>query len=256
VHPDVRKNLLNMKAFVEGARALSCWLSTQLDLAMKEKDPVKQQEADDLVSLLTPIVKSFFTDYGSATANLGMQIYGGHGYIHEYGMEQFARDARITQIYEGANGIQALDLVGRKLAQGFGRLLRRFFHPVQADLERWQENGEMMEFLMVFAKGFGKLQQATAHIAQKGMSDPNEAGAASVDYLNLFGFVAIGYMWMQMIEKAQEGLKAGAGDKAFYEAKIKTGRFYMQKIMPETSALFIKIMAGADSLMDFDEGEF
>lgn len=256
VHADIRKNLLEMKSFIEGARALSCWLASNLDTATKNKDPQKRQEADDLVTLLTPIVKSFFTDHGFNTTNKGVQIYGGHGYIHEYGMEQFVRDARITQIYEGANGIQALDLVGRKLATGFGRLLRRFFHPVQADLEKWQETPDLLEFLMPFAKGFGKLQQATALIAQKGMSNPDEAAAASTDYLNLFGYVAIGYMWMRMAEQAQKALSGNPENKSFYTSKLKTARFFMQKIMPETSALFIKITAGANPVMDIEEGEF
>ncbi len=258
VHPDVRRNLLTIKAFVEGARALACMVGMKIDESIKHPDPKTREAADDLVALLIPIIKGFLTDYGFLSTNLGVQVFGGYGYIHEYGMEQFVRDARISQIYEGTNGIQALDLVGRKLSQGAGRLLRRFFHPLQADLERWQEMPELVELMMPLVKALGKLQQATIHIAQKGMANPEEAGAAASDYLHLFGFVAIGYMWMKMAEAAVEGLKKGdtTGQKAFYETKIKTARFFMERMMPETNSLFAKIMSGAKPLMDFDISEF
>ncbi len=171
-------------------------------------------------------------------------------------MEQYVRDARIAQIYEGANGIQALDLVGRKMPKDFGRLLRQFFHPVQADLEKHQTNPELQEFVFPLAKAFGKLQQATALIAQKGMKNPDEAGAASTDYLHLFGYVALGYMWLQMVQVAKDKLPEANGNAGFYENKIKTARYYMQKVMPEANACFQRIMAGADPIMDFDEAAF
>jgi len=183
VHPDIRRLLLKSKSIVEASRALSYWTSLNLDIAEKHPDADKRQEADDLVALLTPIIKAYQTDMGLEIAVDMQQVYGGHGYIAEWGMEQYVRDARIAQIYEGTNGIQALDLVGRKMPQSFGRLLRRFFHPVQKFIELNQADESLQEFIFPLAKAFAKLQQSTAIIAQKGLENPDEAGAASVDYL-------------------------------------------------------------------------
>ena len=256
VHPDVRKNLMTMRAYTEGCRALACWIGLNIDIFNKHPDPAVRAEADDLVALMTPIVKAFFTDIGFETTNMGVQIYGGHGYIREYGMEQFVRDARIAQIYEGANGIQALDLVGRKLPQDMGRLLRRFFHPVSEFLEENQEDPALLEFVIPLAKAFGKLQQATALIAQRGMKNPDEAGAASTDYLRLFALVAVGFMWARMVKVAQEKLPQANGDARFYDTKIRTARFYMTKLLPQVNALFLTIMAGSAPLMDIDADAF
>ena len=257
VHPDVRRNLLTAKAFVEGARALGLWVSLQLDIETHSADPKAREAANDLLALMTPIVKSYFTDAGFETANLAMQIYGGHGYIHENGVEQFARDARITQIYEGANGIQALDLVGRKLPANMGRSLRRFFHPVAQFIAENQTDAAFGELLLPYAKAFGKLQQATAFIAQKGLVNPDEAGAASSPYLRMFALVAIGFMWLKMAKAAGVKLAGGAnGQAAFYSSKLKTARFFMTKILPETEQHFRTIMAGSKPLMDFAVDEF
>jgi alkylation response protein AidB-like acyl-CoA dehydrogenase len=256
VHPDVRKNLMTMRAYTEGCRALACWIGLNIDIVNKHPDPAVKAEADDLVALMTPIVKAFFTDIGFETTNMGVQIYGGHGYIREYGMEQFVRDARIAQIYEGANGIQALDLVGRKLPQDMGRLLRRFFHPVSEFLEENQEDPALLEFVIPLAKAFGKLQQATALIAQRGMKNPDEAGAASTDYLRLFALVAVGFMWARMVKVAQTKLPQANGNARFYDTKIRTARFYMTKLLPQVNALFLTIMAGAAPLMDIDAEAF
>ena len=256
VHPDVRKNLMTMRAYTEGCRALACWVGLNIDVFSKHPDPAVRDEADDLVALMTPIVKAFFTDIGFETTNMGVQIYGGHGYIREYGMEQFVRDARIAQIYEGANGIQALDLVGRKLPQDMGRLLRRFFHPVSEFLEENQEDPALLEFVIPLAKAFGKLQQATALIAQRGMKNPDEAGAASTDYLRLFALVAVGFMWARMVKVAQARLPQANGDARFYDTKIRTARFYMTKLLPQVNALFLTIMAGSAPLMDIDADAF
>ena len=256
VHPDVRKNLMTMRAYTEGCRALACWVGLNIDVLSKHPDPAVRAEADDLVALMTPIVKAFFTDIGFETTNMGVQIYGGHGYIREYGMEQFVRDARIAQIYEGANGIQALDLVGRKLPQDMGRLLRRFFHPVSEFLEENQEDPALLEFVIPLAKAFGKLQQATALIAQRGMKNPDEAGAASTDYLRLFALVAVGFMWARMVKVAQARLPQANGDARFYDTKIRTARFYMTKLLPQVNALFLTIMAGSAPLMDIDADAF
>lgn len=257
VHPDVRKMLLTGKAFTEGARAMSYWVGMMLDISQRHPDKAVRAEADDFVALMTPIVKAYQTDMGTAVSNLAIQVHGGHGYIWEYGVEQYARDARIAEIYEGTNGIQALDLVGRKMGQGYGRLLRRFFHPVADFIETESENGAMMEFVMPLAKAFMKLQQATATIAQKGMKDPNEAGAASTDYLRQFALVAMGYMWAKMAKIALEKLDQDNADhKEFYETKIKTARFFFAKMLPEADFRFKSLMAGAQSLMEMDAESF
>ncbi|HPQ51230.1 MAG: acyl-CoA dehydrogenase C-terminal domain-containing protein [Alphaproteobacteria bacterium] len=258
VHPDIRKMLLTSKAFCEGARALSYWVGMNLDIAEKHPDAQKRQDADDLVALLTPIVKAYQTDMGFEVANHAIQIHGGHGYIREYGVEQYARDARIAMIYEGTNGIQALDLVGRKMGQNYGRLLRSFFHPVLDFIESRQDNEKMQEFIFPLAKAFAKLQQSSIQIALKGLKDPNEAGAASTDYLRLFALVAVGYMWAQMAEIAQQKLESGSTDRRteFYQSKIKTARFYMERMLPDIESRFRMIMAGAPSTMDITESEF
>jgi hypothetical protein len=186
VHPDVRRMLLKMRSLTEASRALSYWMGMELDIASHHPDPERRAAADDLVALLTPVVKAFLTDHGFDAANLGVQVFGGHGYIREWGMEQLVRDARITQIYEGTNGIQALDLVGRKLGTGVGRLARRFFHPVSDYIETASEKPALQEFALPTAKAFAKLQQATAWLAQAGLADPEEAGAAATDFLRLF----------------------------------------------------------------------
>ncbi|UKJ74670.1 acyl-CoA dehydrogenase C-terminal domain-containing protein [Azospirillum brasilense] len=256
VHPDVRRNLLTARAYTEGARALGALVGYKLDVAEKHADEKTRKEADEFVQLMTPIVKALFTDIGFESANIAVQVHGGHGFIWETGVEQYVRDARICQIYEGTNGIQALDLVGRKLPQDMGRLLRRFFHPVGAEIEVDMETEELAEFVLPLAKAFAKLQQATAVIAQKGMKDPEEAGAAATDYLRLFGLVALGWMWLRMVKAAKTKLAAGDGNAAFLEAKIRTARFYTAKLLPQTNALFVIIMAGSSSLMEMDEAAF
>ena len=256
VHPDVRRMLLIGKAFTEGSRALSYWVGMELDISHRHEDPVERQRADDLVALLTPILKAYQTDMGSEVANLTVQTYGGHGYIWEHGVEQYVRDARIAQIYEGANGVQALDLVGRKMGQGYGRLLRRFFHPVQSFIETEQENAAMQEFVFPLAKAFAKLQQCTAMVAQKGLKDPNEAGAASSDYLRQFALVAIGFMWCRMVKVAMAKIAAGEGNKDFYESKLRTARFFMQRMLPEAEARARMVLAGGETLMAPHADEF
>ncbi|NLH83265.1 MAG: acyl-CoA dehydrogenase, partial [Phyllobacteriaceae bacterium] len=193
VHPDVRRMLLTQKAFMEGCRALAVWVAKALDLSKKHPDPAVRAENEDFVSVMTPIVKALMTDLGSEVANLGVQVFGGHGYIREHGQEQYVRDARIAQIYEGTNGVQALDLVGRKMPEGAGRLLRRFFHPVSEYVAAKVEDEAMGEFVQPLAKAFVRLQQATGQVARVSLAKPDEAGAASVDYLRLFGLTALAY---------------------------------------------------------------
>ena len=254
VHPDIRRILLTMRSFTEGARALTCWLARNLDFRDKAETNEGRQAADDFVQLMTPIVKAFLTDYGFEVTNMGLQIHGGHGYIRETGVEQYVRDARITQIYEGANGIQALDLVGRKLPAHTGRYLRSFFHPVQSWIEEQSVNTELQPFVLPVAKAFGRLQLATGHIAQAGLGNPDEGGAAASEYLRLFGLVALGYLWARMAQISIE--KQGGDDNAFYAAKIITARFFMERVLPQTGALFAAIMSGSNTMMEFPDDTF
>ncbi len=206
--------------------------------------------ADDFTALLTPVVKALFTDLGFEIASLAMQCYGGHGYIRDHGMEQYVRDARISMLYEGTNGIQALDLVGRKLPQDGGRLLTRFLDPVLAFIEA---NGdeEMQKFVAPLQAAVEHLQMATGYVMEAAMSDHDEIGAASVEYLRLFGLVALGFMWARMAKIALP--KAGT---PFYRAKLGTARFYMQRLLPQTGALLAAIEAGAAVMMAFEDADF
>ncbi|HYM30717.1 MAG TPA: acyl-CoA dehydrogenase C-terminal domain-containing protein [Candidatus Cybelea sp.] len=250
VHPDIRRMLMSMKAFTEGARALALQTGLLIDFAHSHPDERVRRDSDDLVALLTPMVKAYFTDYGYECATMAQQVYGGHGYIREHGMEQFVRDARIAMIYEGANGVQALDLVGRKLPQNMGRLLRQFFHPLDRFI---QENGADAkigkDFVLPLARAFARLQQATAWVAEQSLKDPDQAGAASSDYLKLFALVALGHIWAQLAKVAHEKLANGADDREFLEAKLVTAKFFMDRVLPDTSALLSKVLAGAETLM-------
>jgi butyryl-CoA dehydrogenase len=254
VHPDVRRMLLTIRAMVEGMRALTAWTSIEIDHAEHDPDAARAEAGDDMASLLTPIVKAFQTDVGFEMTNLGMQVCGGYGYTKDYGMEQLVRDCRITQIYEGTNGVQALDLVGRKMPAHMGRYLRRFFHPVQEFLEAEAGSPGMEEFVAPVAKAFERLQRATAWLAQESLKNPDQAGAASVEYLHLFGYVALGYLWARMARVALD--KRGGAEAAFYDAKLATARFYMQRLLPRHSALFATVMAGSATIMDFPDASF
>ena len=249
VHPDVRRMLMNAKAFNEGGRAFALWTGLKIDLAHKDPDPAVREAADDLVALVTPVVKGFLTDMGFQMANDAMQCLGGHGYIKEWGMEQFVRDSRIAMIYEGANGIQALDLVGRKLAQNGGRAVMAFF----AELDKWTgeraEHPTLGTFAKALAESVERLRRATFWFMQNAMAKPDNAGAGSTDYLHLFGYVALGYMWGRMAEVAGEKLANGGAGDSFYEAKIVTARHFAERMLPETAACLARIEAGADTLM-------
>ena len=251
VHPDVRRMLLTMRAFTEGARALTAWASLAIDHAEADPDPARAEAGDDMASLLTPIVKAFQTDLGFEMTNLGVQVLGGYGYCTEYGMEQLVRDCRITPIYEGTNGIQALDLVGRKMPAHMGRFLRRFFHPVQAFLEAEAAVPEMQEFVAPAAKSFERLQRATVWLAQEAMKNPDEAGAAAHDYLHLFGWTAMAYLWARSAKLALAA--RGGADAAFYDAKLATARFFMARMLPRHATHFAALMAGGKTLADFPD---
>lgn len=254
VHPDIRRMLMSSKAFIEGARALAYDVAYHIDISEKHSDPKVREAADDYVSMMTPVIKAYLTDYGFETTNLGVQIYGGHGYIAEHGMEQFIRDARIAQIYEGTNGIQALDLVGRKLSQHSGRLMRQFFPVIDQFVREHKEHVGLTDFIQPLADGFSKLQQATMFIAQKGLMDKEEAGAAATDYCRLFGHVALAHMWARMAKVALEKINTEKG--AFYRNKLATGRFFMAKVMPQCASLLATIQAGKKTLMELDEAAF
>ena len=256
VHPDVRRMLLTMRAYTEGNRALAIWVARRLDEANHTTDPQRKQDAEAFIALMTPVVKAFMTDCGSEIANLGMQVYGGHGYIREWGMEQFVRDARIAQIYEGTNGIQALDLVGRKLPANTGRNLRPFFHELSAYLESKQDDPrlEFQPFVTGLAKVFVRLQQVTGWIAEKGMKNPEESAGAATDYLRMLGLVSLAYLWARMADIA---LEQRQGDEAlFYQAKLDTARFYFERLLPQTGALTSAIMSGCASMMNFNPEAF
>ncbi|MGE7155268.1 acyl-CoA dehydrogenase C-terminal domain-containing protein [Methylorubrum rhodesianum] len=256
VHPDVRRMLMTIRAYNEGCRALGAWVARSLDVMERHPDPAERRRAEDFAALMTPVVKALFTDLGFESASIGMQVYGGHGFIRDHGMEQYVRDARISMIYEGTNGIQALDLVGRKLPAHAGRYLRSFFHPVLAALDEGLEDDDLAPMAQPLAKAFGALQLATAHIAQKGLKDPEEAGAAATEYLRLFGLVALGYMWLRSAKVAHAALKAGTDERAFYEGKLATARFYMERILPQVAGLLAAVKAGKGAMMALDEAMF
>ncbi len=256
VHPDVRRMLLTIRAYTEGCRALGGWVARELDEMERSNDPDARKRAEDFTALMTPVVKALFTDLGFEATNIGMQVYGGHGYIRDHGMEQLVRDARISMIYEGTNGIQALDLVGRKLPQGAGRMLRTFFHPVSEFIEKNSAHPVLGEMVKGFSKAFGALQLATGQVASAGMADPEEAGAAATEYLRLFGLVALGFMWARSAVIAVEKLAKPDADAPFYKAKLTTARFYMERILPQVGGLLVAIKAGKGAMMEMDEAAF
>lgn len=256
VHPDIRRMLMEAKALTEGLRALCLWGALQVDLAHSAQTEAERQMADDLISLLTPVIKGYGTDKGYEIATAMQQVYGGHGYIEEWGMSQYVRDARITQIYEGANGVQALDLVGRKLAQNGGRGVGTFFALVTAEIEAAKSNPALSDFATRLEKALGDLQASTMWLMQNGMANPDNAGAGSTPYLHLMGIVSVGLMWLRMASAAQLALEAGPEDKAFMETKLTTARFFAERIMPDSSAMRRKIEAGADTIMALAAEDF
>ena len=250
VHPDVRRNLLEIRAFNEAARALVVWSALKSDVAHRSGDDAKAiQLADDLLGLMTPVLKGVLTDKGFDNAVKAQQMYGGHGYIGEWGMEQFVRDARIAMIYEGANGIQALDLVGRKLPKDGGRALMAFFGEITAFLKENEANEAMKPYTAPLAKGFGHLQQGSMWFMQNAMGKPDNAGAGSYDYMHMFGLVAFGFMWGQMAKAALDKKAADPSKAAQMDAKLLTGKFFMERMMPETGAHLARISTGSDTIM-------
>lgn len=256
VHADVRKMLLTMKATIEGNRALACWVGKLIDIEEKHPDAEKRAEATDLVALMTPIIKAYLTDTGFEAANLGLQVYGGHGYIREWGMEQFVRDARIAQIYEGTNGIQAMDLIGRKVPEGSGRLLRRLLALVQADVKAAAADPRTAPYAQQMGDALRKVQESVMTVMQAAMKNPDEAGAAATDFLRMMGLVTTGWMWLKMTKVALEKLPTANGDAAFYDAKVKTARFFFARILPQVETLAATIKSGAAPIMELEAAAF
>jgi alkylation response protein AidB-like acyl-CoA dehydrogenase len=256
VHPDVRRMLMEAKAFNEGARSLILWGALQVDLSRKAQTEEERQAADDLISVLTPVIKGYLTDRGFETAVNAQQVFGGHGYIREWGMEQFVRDARIAQIYEGTNGVQAMDLVGRKLAQNGGRGVRALFELIGRDIADAKTAGDPAGIAEPLEKALQHLQAATMWLAQHGMADPNSAGAGAYAYMQLMGLVSLGWMWLKMAGAAARLKDEAGADAAFLDAKIATARFFAERELVAAGALRRKVEAGAESLMALPEEAF
>ncbi|MGR3503803.1 acyl-CoA dehydrogenase C-terminal domain-containing protein [Pseudaestuariivita sp.] len=253
VHPDIRRNLMDQKSFTEGARAFTFWGASLIDAAHRSGD----KDADGLISLLTPVIKGFQTDKGFEMATNAQQVYGGHGYIEEWGMSQFARDARIAMIYEGANGVQALDLVGRKLAQDGGKHVMGFFEMVKTFCKENAGDAAFdAEFLNPLKAASKDLQAAGMYFMQNGTKNPNHALAGSYDFMHMFGHVCLGYMWARMGLAAKQALAAGASDTEFYETKLTTGRYYMARQLPATAMHLARIQSGADTVMALKAANF
>ena len=252
VHPDIRRNLMDQKSFVEGARALTFWAALLIDRSRRQGDAA----AEGLVSLMIPVIKGFQTDKGFEMAVAAQQVYGGHGYIEEWGMSQFARDARIAQIYEGANGVQALDLVGRKLAQDGGKHVMAFFEMVKAECRAHDGDERMKGFADPLKVASKQLQAAGMYFMSSGLKNPNAALSGSYDFMHLMGHVCLGLMWTRMAKAAMVALDGGAADRDFLEAKIATGRYYMARQLPACGMHLARIETGAEPVMALAAGAF
>ncbi|MEA2841802.1 MAG: 3-(methylsulfanyl)propanoyl-CoA dehydrogenase [Methylobacteriaceae bacterium] len=249
VHPDIRRNLLEIKAFNEAARALVLWTAMRSDIGHHSEDPKVHAASEDYLGLMTPVLKGVLTDVGFDNTVKAQQVLGGHGYVGEWGMEQFVRDARIAMIYEGANGIQALDLVGRKLPKDGGRAIMTFFNEVAQFAKENESDEALKPYIAPLQKAVGHLQQATMWFMQNSMAKPDNAGAGSYDYMHLFGLVALGYMWAQIAKAALAKKSAGNGVAERMDAKLMTGKFFMERMLPESSVRLARITSGADTMM-------
>jgi len=249
VHPDVRRMLMEAKAWNEAGRALVLWGALQVDLMRRSQDETERLQAEDLLGLITPVIKGYLTDKGFEAAVYAQQVLGGHGYIREHGMEQFVRDARITQIYEGTNGIQAMDLVGRKLPKDGGRAVRAFFEMVGREIAEAKQAGDPAGVAAALEPAVQDLQAATMWLAQNGMADPDNAGAGAYAFMNLMGLVALGWMWLKIAAASQRALDEGTDDEPFHDAKLVTAKFYALRELPLSTGLRKKIEAGAETLM-------
>lgn len=255
VHPEVRKLLLTQKAFAEGGRALIYYTAQMVD-KVHLASPDERTEADGLLALLTPIAKAFLTEVGFESANHGLQVFGGHGYIAEWGMEQNVRDSRISMLYEGTTQIQALDLLGRKVLMTQGESLKRFTKVIHKYCQAQSDNEGLKEFVDPLNKLNKEWGEITMQVGMKAMQNRDEVGAASVDYLMYSGYVTLAYLWARMAETAQQKLDAGEGDAEFYKAKLTTARFYFQRLLPRTRSLVDTMLSGSDNLMMLEEEHF
>ncbi|MHA7818295.1 MAG: acyl-CoA dehydrogenase C-terminal domain-containing protein [Erythrobacter sp.] len=256
VHPDVRRMLMDAKVFNEGMRAMCLWGALQVDLTHKAQTEEERQLADDLIGLMTPVIKGYGTDKGYDIANNMQQIYGGHGYITEWGMEQFVRDARIAMIYEGTNGVQAMDLCGRKLASKGGRAVQAFFKMIDDEIAEAKGNEALADFAGKLEKALGEQKQATMWFMQNAMANPNHLGAGAHHYMHIMGIVSLGFFWLKMAKVASEALAANPEDKAFYEAKMTSASYYAERFLPDAGALRRKLEAGGDTMMALPEEAF
>ena len=252
VHPDVRRMLMTMKASIEGMRALAYWVGILIDVEEHHPEAEQRQEAADLVALMTPVIKAFCTDVGFEITNTALQCFGGHGYIREYGMEQFVRDARIAQIYEGTNGVQAMDLLGRKVPDDNGRLVRRFVGVAERDLTTAGQHPAVQPLAESVRGALQALVRVTGIVMGRAARNPDEIGAAAVDYLRLFGLVATGWMWVRMATVAA----AGTSTNPVASSKLATAQFYVTKLLPESHSLVQRIEAGSASVMLLDASAF
>ena len=248
--------LLTAKAFAEGGRAMVYWAAMMGDTVKLAKTEEERKEADELMAFITPIAKAFITEVGYEAANHGVQIYGGHGFIREWGMEQNVRDARISTLYEGTTGIQALDLLGRKVLQTQGAALRRFTKLMHKFCEANADNADLQEFIAPLVSLNKEWSDMTMAIGMKAMQNPENVSAAAVDYLMYSGYVVTGYLWAQMAKTAQDALAAGQGDDDFYKAKISTARFYFKRLLPRTASHKLAIEGGLECMMELDEAHF
>ena len=257
VHPDIRRILMTIRSFNEAGRAFLLWSSLKGDISRRSEDAEAQQAAHDFMELLTPVIKGVLTDKGFDNTVMAQQVFGGTGYTKDQGVEQFVRDARIAMVYEGANGIQALDLVGRKLPSKGGRAVQAYFKEVGKFCSKHKGNEAMAPYIAPLSKALSDLQAATMWLVQHGMSNPDNAGAASTDYMHLFGLVALGHMWALMAETAQEKLAEDAnGSTQFLENKLVTGKFFMERIIPESATHLVRIQTGCDTMMELDAEAF
>ncbi|MBT5766289.1 MAG: acyl-CoA dehydrogenase [Kordiimonadaceae bacterium] len=256
VHPDVRRMLMTNRAFTEGARAMVMWAALQFDISKFDENEENRNKAEDMLSLMTPMIKSYMTDQGVEAASRAMQCLGGHGYINEWGMTQFLADARIAPIYEGTNGIQAMDLIGRKLPSKNGEVIRDYFAMIQNFIDENKNNEDLSHYTSLLEKALQRQQTATMWLMQNAMSDPDQAGATAHYYLNLMALVSMGYFWADMVEKSKKMLAAGEGNADFLKSKITTANFFFNHLLPETTSLRYKIEAGAKDVMDLDAEAF
>ncbi|WP_395644876.1 acyl-CoA dehydrogenase C-terminal domain-containing protein [Terricaulis sp.] len=256
VHPDIRRMLMDAKAFNEGARAFTFWTALYGDLMHASPDEKVREKAEDYMAIMTPVIKSFLTDGGYKNATNCQQIFGGHGYIEEHGMSQFVRDARITMIYEGANGIQALDLVGRKLGANGGRAIFAFFNEIDDFVHHHEDDAELKPFIEAVKSTKAQLQDGATWLMQNGLSNFDNAGAASHDFLNLFGITALTYMWALQAKAAFAAKKNGGGADPYFDTKITTGKYFLARMTPDAGAHLAKLKSGADPVMALAAEQF